>query len=488
MTRFKLKELRNTLPHEQNIYKNVQQHIKQPKRKRTLHIPMLIAIVTIAVCVFVMNQMPPQQTERNHGKEATLLNVFHEIDGKGVAYSEYFKEYDMQHIRNLYYFKPVSLKRFIEANAIQFPQLPEPFQAEEGEVIAVNDGFFTELQFHFKSKGGFLNISMAPSFMNPVANEELLTVDVDTVGNKVEAERLDASTTLFRQIITTDSSLVFSYYHYDDIDEAINITNSQANEFYTYHNGIIYHIGYSPNENINFNEVDDFVKEFILNNEVKTLNLEQQLIEDNWLNSGGKAILISIFLLVLSFLLFHWLTKNRSKKVNRIVWSFVWILFMAPIVSWLFSFSIGILYKDGFAGIGMLILSFPISILFGLIVILLQKRAFKKWLIGFIGIVWIFAFCVSLYNALDHRFIMVEDVENFPIPKAAILNKDSPLANDYYWEPSRGTSIPITYQLIIKKQGWKKIEQEGQSVTYEKQGKIVSLAVHENYFTLIIRE
>lgn len=410
MTRYKLKELKNTTLHEKKIQETVQMKIQQRKPKRFVHITLITVLISTAIIFFVMNQLNPEQNRQNATDTPTLLNIFHEIDGDGVAYSENFREQDMQHIRSLRYYREVSLTDFLNRSGVTFPNLPQPLNRENGMVIAVNDGFFTELQFHFKSDDHFLNISIAPSWINPVNVEELQKNLVDAAGNPMEIEQINGSTAIVKQKRNNGSGLVYRYYYYNEKNDAINVMAGSANEYYSYHNGLIYHIGYSDTAPFDEQQLDEFVKDFIINNEVRTLNLEEATIEDNWLNRGGKTMLICLLISIVSFSILHVLLKNASKKSTKIIWSIVWVLLHTPILTWLVSFGTGVLYGDGFVGAGMLVLSFPLLLIIGLCIILPNNRTFRRQLVLLHILVYLFTFSCSLYNEVE-RTSSIEQME-----------------------------------------------------------------------------
>ncbi|WP_339216728.1 hypothetical protein [Solibacillus sp. FSL W8-0372] len=401
MTRYKLKELKNTSLHEEKIQQAVQMKIQQRKPKRFVHITLITALISTAIIIFVMNQLNPEQNRLQATETPTLLNIFHEIDGTGVAYSENFREQDMQHIRSLRYYREIPLTDFLNKSGVTFPNLPQPYVRENGTVIAVNDGFFTELQFHFKSENHFLNISIAPSWINPVNVEELQQNLVDAAGNPLEIEQINDSTAIVKQKINNGSGLVYRNYFYNEKSDAINVMTSSANEYYSYHNGLIYHIGYSETAPVDEQLMDEFVKDFIVNNEIRTLNLEEATIEDNWLNRGGKTMLICLLISIVSFSILHVLLKNASKKSTKIIWSIVWVVLHTPILTWLVSFSTGILYGNGFAVAGMLLISFPLLLIIGLCIILPNNRTFRGQLMLLHILIYLFTFSCSLYDEVN---------------------------------------------------------------------------------------
>ncbi|WP_336046317.1 hypothetical protein [Solibacillus ferritrahens] len=403
MTRYKLKELKNTTLHEKKIQQAVQTKIQQRKPKRFVHITLITALISIAILFFVVNQLNPEQNRQNTNatESSTLLNIFHEIDGAGVAYSENFKERDMQHIRTLRYYREVSLTHFLNRSGVTFPYLPKPFNWENGTVIAVNDGYFTELQFHFKSDDHFFNISIAPSRINPLNVEELEDNLVDAAGNPMKIERINGSTAIVKQKINNGSGLVYRHYFYNKKNDAINVMAGSANEYYSYYNGLIYHIGYSEAAPVDEQQMDGFVKNFIVNNEIHMLNLDEATIEDNWLNRGGKTMLICLLFSIGSFSILHFLLKNASKKTTKITWSIVWVLLHTPILTWLVTFGSAVLYGDGFIGVGMLAISFPLLLIIGLCIILPNNRTFRRQLMLMHILVYLFTFSCSIYNEIE---------------------------------------------------------------------------------------
>ena len=187
MTRYKLKK--NTKPYENRINHYVKQNTDK-KKKGKYFVPLFTAIVSIALVIFIISQINTPASQKHTATSQKLLHVFEEVKGDGVAYSEFFHSEDQQHIRTLKYYKPVELTTFTTANDISFSQVPAPFTVQEGEVIAVNDGMNTELQFHFANNEAFLNISMVEFYYNPINVEAMRNVKVDTVGNLLTDEKL----------------------------------------------------------------------------------------------------------------------------------------------------------------------------------------------------------------------------------------------------------------------------------------------------------
>ena len=183
-------------------------------------------------------------------------------------------------------------------------------------------------------------------------------VKVDTVGNLLTDEKLIGEIPLYHQQITTSGGLIFKYYHYDVEKNRIHLIADSANEFYTYYNGIIYHIGYTGN--VDEQEMIAFVRDFILKNEVQTLQLQQMTMDDNWWVNGGKSMVIAVSLLLILIGTTYFVVRAKPKKSKWIISGLVFIFFMAPLLSWIISMTIGIYYGEGFAAAGMLVITFPI--------------------------------------------------------------------------------------------------------------------------------
>lgn len=367
MSPYKLKELRNMEKHEQAVFQHVKKNLT--KRKKNNLIPILVSVFSVAIIVFLFLQFSPVSTKTQHAaSDVRILEVFEQIDGDGSVASEAFKEFDDHRNYGLrFYFKPVTLNYFTFANDVAFPELPAPFQKHTGEVIAVNDGMQTELQFHFKNNdGNFLNISMSKYFMNNVHDVNLEMDGTDIFGNKLTRLNLTDDTLLYHLQQTTDSGYVFTYYHYDETSNKINVTATMANEFYTYYNGFIYQIGYTGD--VNTEEMTDFVTQFIMTNEMQYLPMEHPLIETKRFRSGEIAIFTASCFLLLGVGLTAFFTRHAKLKTKWIVWGAVTMVVIAPLLSWLLSFIFGIFEGDGFAGIGMLMLLLPLFFLVGLVI------------------------------------------------------------------------------------------------------------------------
>lgn len=98
-------------------------------------------------------------------------------------------------------------------------------------------------------------------------------------------------------------------------------------------------------------------------------------------------------------------------------------------------------------------------------------------LIAFCG--WIIFFIY--YVTLDHRFEAVDDLYRFPVPKKAELVRETDRLKDYYWDASTGDGIPFAYRLMIRKSGWRAVD-DVEGLVYEKSGYYVSFSPATDYF------
>lgn len=65
-------------------------------------------------------------------------------------------------------------------------------------------------------------------------------------------------------------------------------------------------------------------------------------------------------------------------------------------------------------------------------------------------VVFVFSSFIYYLN-MDRNYTNLEEFQGFPIPNSAILEEESSTAKNYSWKSSYGTSIPISYRMVIKK-------------------------------------
>lgn len=224
---------------------------------------------------------------------------------------------------------------------------------------------------------------------------------VDAYGTPIELERLNSSSTLVTKFLEGDGGLVYTYYSYDEEENRIHLTGTRANEFYTIAEGYIYYIGFSENSSLSKVQMTEFVKTFIEHNEFKTLEFEEATYKNSWLTRGGKTMLICLAIALVSLVGMPLLIQKRSQRVQKFVWSLVWIFIQVPILTWLISFSVGTLYRDGFAAIGMMMIAFPALLILGILIILFVNRNRIIWLVILHILTFIFAFGTSIWNSFS---------------------------------------------------------------------------------------
>lgn len=374
MRPYKLKELRQTKQHEEAIIRHVKQNLSHKRPKKRVLAPILAAVVTAAALLFIYFQFNGGTVREQTAAGYTILHVFHQVDGEDAAYSELFKEFDQQHLRRLNYFKPVPLTEFLNANDAILPDIIEPFDQSDAEVLAVNNGMETELQFSFRNGEEYIIISVANYFMNSLHPDFLADLTEDAAGNRVEQGSLDETTPLIHQIRTTNSAPAYRYFTFDDEKNKMNVTQTSANELYTYYNDAIYHVGYNVEGDPE--EVVAYVKEFILQNNLQEVGLEHNLMGDKEHARGGKSMLIAAAILMGGLLFAAILSRRVRKRTERIIFGITTMLVVAPLLSWLIGMGYGIYEGDGFAGMGVTFILFPILFLTGLVILLVG--IFKK--------------------------------------------------------------------------------------------------------------
>lgn len=374
MANFRLKELKDTTKHESNIRRYVMANMHK-KQKGHCFVAVLTVLVSVAVLFFIVNIMNPSNTLKRSGSEPLLYHVFEEVRGKGVAYSEFFSQFDGKDTRQLTYYKPVLLNEFLVANDVAMPSLPEPFSSDSGEVIAVQDAMYTEFQLHFEHEESFLNISLTKNFMDPFASKELQNIERDTMGDKITKLELIGDTPLY--FIKRPTELIsdrYTHYQFDSEKNRIHLNLLTANEFYTYYDGMIYHIGYAGA--VDEEEMIAFVRDFVIHNTIQQLDFEKKY--GKW-GSSLPIKLISVSIFVLCFIIvIAYIFRRESKKVRLLTYGLSLLFVITPLVSWVISMVYALYEQDGFAGIGMLILLLPIGIMLSLILIIYSIVLFIK--------------------------------------------------------------------------------------------------------------
>ncbi|HHW36266.1 MAG TPA: hypothetical protein GXX18_03090 [Bacillales bacterium] len=209
-----------------------------------------------------------------------------EVNGVGLTYSEFFKPYDrLDERKNIKYYKPLPIDEIessfqeqvkMAVNKIDSERLPFKVEEEKAYLITSKneDGKArNQIQLSYLNKSeydridDFFIISVTEADKNPL--EEInISNEYDSVGNKLKKEILTGDIPIYRQVITTDSALLYSYYDYDETENRISTVGTAANEIYAYNNGYIYHIGYLIDKEKNNEKIQEdmfqLAREYIL--------------------------------------------------------------------------------------------------------------------------------------------------------------------------------------------------------------------------------
>lgn len=227
--------------------------------KTKLLIPILSALLMTLVCSGCSN----------------TVNGLEGVEGTGLTYSENFNAYDgLDEREHVKFYKPEEAQPF-PPSILGEHQLPEkeidpdllPFEVSEEHAYVVTSedraGKVThqvQLSYLGKSEEGILDeffiISVTEMDENPVENYEVAEA-TDSVGNRFEKQKLSGDDFIFQQVLTTNSALLYRYYEYDEAEEKLNVVGTAANEFYSYHDGFVYHVGYLIDRTKNTQKVQD---------------------------------------------------------------------------------------------------------------------------------------------------------------------------------------------------------------------------------------
>lgn len=93
----------------------------------------------------------------------------------------------------------------------------------------------------------------------------------------------------------------------------------------------------------------------------------------------------------------------------------------------------------------------------------------KRLLISLLTIAFLIGIGYLYYTNLDKNHFFLNDMYNFPVPKSAELESENEVGKHYIWSKASGDNgIPLSYRLMIKKNGWREIGREGEIVKYTK--------------------
>lgn len=197
------------------------------------------------------------------------------VEGTELAFSENFNAYDgLNEREHVEFFKPTEAQplspsilseHHLLEKGIDPDLLPFEVDGENAYVVTSEDRtgkviHQVQLSYLGKSEEGivdeFFIISITEMEKNPVENYEVAEA-TDSVGNKFEKQKLIGEDSIFQQVLTTNSALLYRYYEYDEAEDQLNVVGTAANEFYSYHDGFVYHIGYLIERKRNTEQVRD---------------------------------------------------------------------------------------------------------------------------------------------------------------------------------------------------------------------------------------
>lgn len=94
----------------------------------------------------------------------------------------------------------------------------------------------------------------------------------------------------------------------------------------------------------------------------------------------------------------------------------------------------------------------------------------KKLLINFSILLLIIIFGILYYRVSVYSYQTSEDLYGFPVPNNAQLVHDTEQSKGYDWErASFENGIPLSYKMVIKLEGWKKVKHgDGGHTNYTK--------------------
>lgn len=221
---------------------------------------------------------------------SNLENDLEKVKGTGITYSQYFKSYDgLDNRENIKFYKPIAIDEINSAFPKQIDEAVNlidssalPFEVDEEKAYLVTsedktDEVKHQVQLSYLGKSdydkvdNFFIISVTNVGENPI-KEYNFSEEYDLVGNELKKEILIDDVPIFQQVITTNSALLYRYYDYDETKNMVGVVGTSANEFYSYYDGFVYHIGYLIDREKNTAEVQEkmlnITRNFILGDDL----------------------------------------------------------------------------------------------------------------------------------------------------------------------------------------------------------------------------
>lgn len=117
----------------------------------------------------------------------------------------------------------------------------------------------------------------------------------------------------------------------------------------------------------------------------------------------------------------------------------------------------------------------------------MKKTGRKKWLIISALALILIVLGVTYYTTISAGYESLEDMNGFPVPKTAELEKEDESSKHYEWDgASAADGISKGYQTVIKNRGWEETDREGNTITYKSGDFVLQLQYGDN--SISIRE
>ncbi|KPN94839.1 hypothetical protein [Lysinibacillus sp. ZYM-1] len=270
MDKHTMRALQDVSTHKEAIIQKVLHQMQQesyPSKPKWTYRAVTI-MITCSILLFIAWQaaQPIDQvaTEVNEGEKLPFTDLFQtEVEGKNTTFSQFFPIANyLSQAKNIKYYAPLQGFEAMQSvatslgNAVHLTNSEDlPFKPNIQEVYAVtskmDDGSQqTQFQFSFKEKSytgvdlQYINFTVTNVDRNPLADYVKSQNIEDTLGIKVSNVELNFMNPLLFREMTPDRDFTYIYYNYDEAEKRIYQMNTRANEFYSYYNGYVYHIGY----------------------------------------------------------------------------------------------------------------------------------------------------------------------------------------------------------------------------------------------------
>ncbi len=263
--------LKDVTAHKEAIIQNVRRQIQQQAHpsKTMWTYRAVTMLITCSLLLFIawqatqpMNQLATEEPIKD--KQPTFTDLFQtEVEGTKSMFSEFLPIANyLSQGKNIKYYAPLQGFEAMQSVANSMRDVvhliePEnlPLKATIQEVYAVTsemqDGSLqTQYQFSYKEKSHagvdvqYINFTVTNINYNPLASYDKAKNMKDTLGLEVSNIGLNFMNPLYYREMSPDRGDEYIYYNYDEADKRIYQMTTRANEYYSYNNGYIYHIGY----------------------------------------------------------------------------------------------------------------------------------------------------------------------------------------------------------------------------------------------------